>query len=431
MTGVGIGIATPPLSPPPLHIDDPHVPSDPVSLHELRRPAASPLRPPSIPFPVFQHRHSAPYASTHSFSALGPPPATPPVYLSELALALPPAAPKLPTMVLPIVAPDGSELSLQSTLPPTPEPTPPSSRVLLPETMIKLSPPADDDIYETQQDDEAGIEAEADYKVAEEKSRRLPLISISTVAVNAPEAAVGGADHQVPLKAKTESMIAPRVSIDGQSTGSQPAHRRPIHRSQTAIHASGIRMAESLSTDSRTGQRSLANMAVRHHSSAHIFGSPAPGLPQHPTAATASRSESQPPAHDLGGPDGLEAKVVLLGSQGVGKTSLILRFTTRTFSPSPAAATIGSSLHTRKLVHSGIRVKLQIWDTAGQERFRSMAPIYYRGAHVCVLVYDISDRTSFEDVRSWLEELGRTVSKDTVIYVVGAKIDLERKRTVR
>jgi small GTP-binding protein len=132
----------------------------------------------------------------------------------------------------------------------------------------------------------------------------------------------------------------------------------------------------------------------------------------------------------LGGAEGLEAKVVLLGSQGVGKTSLILRYTTRLFSPTPAAATIGSSLHTRKLVHGGVRVKLQIWDTAGQERFRSMAPIYYRGAHVCVLVYDVSDRSSFDDVRSWLEELGKTVPKETMIYVVGSKIDLEAQRVI-
>jgi small GTP-binding protein len=132
----------------------------------------------------------------------------------------------------------------------------------------------------------------------------------------------------------------------------------------------------------------------------------------------------------LGGPEGLEAKVVLLGSQGAGKTSLILRYTTRAFSANSAPATIGSSLHTRKLVHEGTRVKLQIWDTAGQERFRSMAPIYYRGAHVCVLVYDITDRQSLEDVRSWLEELGRTVPKETVIYVVGAKTDLEGQRVV-
>ena len=131
---------------------------------------------------------------------------------------------------------------------------------------------------------------------------------------------------------------------------------------------------------------------------------------------------------ELNNTDGLEAKVVLLGSQGVGKTSLILRYTKGAFNTAPA--TIGSSLHTRKLVHSGVRVKLQIWDTAGQERFRSMAPIYYRGAHVCILVYDISDSRSFEDVRSWLEELQKTVPKETVIYIVGSKIDL-RAREVR
>lgn len=197
---------------------------------------------------------------------------------------------------------------------------------------------------------------------------------------------------------------------------------------------SSVRMEGSRSTDSRA--RSRAAMPIRTHSSS-------PYAVPFPTGSRSSAELTSPPGRDsvtpsngeaespdLGGPEGLEAKVVLLGSQGVGKTSLILRYTTRTFAPAAAPATIGSSLHTRKLVHDGIRVKLQIWDTAGQERFRSMAPIYYRGAHVCVLVYDISDRQSFEDVRSWLEELGRTVPKETVIYVVGSKVDLERKRAV-
>ena len=163
-----------------------------------------------------------------------------------------------------------------------------------------------------------------------------------------------------------------------------------------------------------------------------------PGLPRslisptpEPTSTPPSSSALEASTPDLGGPEGLEAKVVLLGSQGVGKTSLILRYTTHQFSTVPAAATIGSSLHTRKLVHSGVRVKLQIWDTAGQERFRSMAPIYYRGAHVCVLVYDVSDKRSFDDVRSWLEELGKTVPKETVIYIVGSKTDVENCRVVR
>ena len=60
-----------------------------------------------------------------------------------------------------------------------------------------------------------------------------------------------------------------------------------------------------------------------------------------------------------------------------------------------------------------------------------MAPMYYRGSHVCILVYDISDRQSFEDVYSWLEELGRTVSKETLIFVVGMKTDLAAKRAIR
>ena len=59
-----------------------------------------------------------------------------------------------------------------------------------------------------------------------------------------------------------------------------------------------------------------------------------------------------------------------------------------------------------------------------------MAPIYYRGAHVCVLVYDISDRGSFDDVRSWLEELQKTVPKETVIFIVGSKVDLKSRRAV-
>ena len=59
-----------------------------------------------------------------------------------------------------------------------------------------------------------------------------------------------------------------------------------------------------------------------------------------------------------------------------------------------------------------------------------MAPIYYRGAHVCVLVYDISDRRSFDDVRSWLEELQKTVPKETVIFIVGSKLDLKSRRAV-
>ncbi|RUS29142.1 ras family-domain-containing protein [Jimgerdemannia flammicorona] len=99
----------------------------------------------------------------------------------------------------------------------------------------------------------------------------------------------------------------------------------------------------------------------------------------------------------------LEAKVVILGSQGVGKTSLVVRYIEKTFSPN-CTATIGASFMAKKLSVDNCKVRLQIWDTAGQERFRSMAPMYYRGAHAAILVYDITQEQSFLDMNSWVED---------------------------
>ncbi|RHZ68240.1 hypothetical protein Glove_296g31 [Diversispora epigaea] len=119
----------------------------------------------------------------------------------------------------------------------------------------------------------------------------------------------------------------------------------------------------------------------------------------------------------------LEAKVVILGSQGVGKTSLVVRYVQKTFSPN-CTSTIGASFMTKKLVVDNCKVRLQIWDTAGQERFRSMAPMYYRGANAAILVYDITSEESFLDMNAWIEELRKNMTKDLIIHVVGNKIDL-------
>lgn len=120
----------------------------------------------------------------------------------------------------------------------------------------------------------------------------------------------------------------------------------------------------------------------------------------------------------------LEAKVVILGTQGMGKTSLVHRYTTGQFSASSVPSTIGASFLAKKLVVDGVKVRLQLWDTAGQERFRSMAPMYYRGSNAAVIVYDITSMQSFLDVKSWIEELRRNMSTDPVIHVIGAKLDL-------
>ncbi|GAA5925961.1 uncharacterized protein JCM15063_005172 [Sporobolomyces koalae] len=119
----------------------------------------------------------------------------------------------------------------------------------------------------------------------------------------------------------------------------------------------------------------------------------------------------------------LEAKVVILGSQGVGKTSIITRCTTGHFRSS-LSSTVGASLLTKKIAVDGTKVRFQIWDPAGQERFRSMAPLYYRGALAAILVYDVTDEASFDDIKIWLEELRKNMSEELIIIVVGAKADL-------
>ncbi|KAG2190271.1 hypothetical protein INT46_005600 [Mucor plumbeus] len=86
-------------------------------------------------------------------------------------------------------------------------------------------------------------------------------------------------------------------------------------------------------------------------------------------------------------------------------------------------------LNLNRIVEENV-VKLQIWDTAGQERFRSMAPMYYRGASAAILVYDITSEESFIEMISWMEELNKNMPDDLIIHVVGNKIDLESDRKI-
>ena len=96
-------------------------------------------------------------------------------------------------------------------------------------------------------------------------------------------------------------------------------------------------------------------------------------------------------------PHDIEAlyKVVLIGNSGVGKTSLLLRFSDDVFNASPLT-TIGVDFKMKTLKVDDKVVKMQIWDTAGQERFRSISQSYFRNSHGCIAVYDITSRASFE-----------------------------------
>lgn len=97
-------------------------------------------------------------------------------------------------------------------------------------------------------------------------------------------------------------------------------------------------------------------------------------------------------------------KLLIIGDSGVGKSSLLIRFSDNTFSGS-YITTIGVDFKIRTVLLHGERVKLQIWDTAGQERFRTITNTYYRGTHGVIVVYDVTNGESFGNVKRWLQEI--------------------------
>lgn len=117
-------------------------------------------------------------------------------------------------------------------------------------------------------------------------------------------------------------------------------------------------------------------------------------------------------------------KILIIGESGVGKSSLLLRFTDDLFDPQ-LSATIGVDFKVKTItIEGGTKAKLAIWDTAGQERFRTLTPSYYRGAQGAILVYDVSSRDTFQKLDVWLNELETFANKpDIVKMLVANKID--------
>ncbi|KQK13855.1 hypothetical protein BRADI_1g12890v3 [Brachypodium distachyon] len=119
------------------------------------------------------------------------------------------------------------------------------------------------------------------------------------------------------------------------------------------------------------------------------------------------------------------AKVVLLGDVGAGKSSLVLRFVKGQFVEFQES-TIGAAFFSQTLAVSDETVKFEIWDTAGQERYHSLAPMYYRGAAAAIVVYDISNQASFIRAKKWVQEL-----QAQVVALAGNKADLLETRQVQ
>ena len=122
-------------------------------------------------------------------------------------------------------------------------------------------------------------------------------------------------------------------------------------------------------------------------------------------------------------------KLLLIGDSGVGKSCLLLRFADDTYTES-YISTIGVDFKIRTIELEGKTVKLQIWDTAGQERFRTITSSYYRGAHGIIVVYDVTDESTFANVKQWLQEIERYACEGVNKLLVGNKADLTSSKAV-
>ena len=122
-------------------------------------------------------------------------------------------------------------------------------------------------------------------------------------------------------------------------------------------------------------------------------------------------------------------KVLLIGDSGTGKSCLLIRFADDQFSDN-YISTIGVDFKIKTINVEGKTVKMQVWDTAGQERFRTITASYYRGSNGIILVYDVTNRDSFDHVSYWMQEVDRLAAPDVCRLIVGNKSDLTDKRVV-
>ncbi|MEX0598098.1 MAG: GTP-binding protein, partial [Candidatus Paceibacterota bacterium] len=117
-------------------------------------------------------------------------------------------------------------------------------------------------------------------------------------------------------------------------------------------------------------------------------------------------------------------KVVTLGSSGVGKTSLMVKYVKEIFTPDEAS-TIGASFLTKKVVlDNGKSIVFEVFDTAGQERYESLAPLYYRSAQVAIIIYDITNRETWDRAKRWIHTIE---NMPILIVILGNKVDIGEK----
>ena len=123
-------------------------------------------------------------------------------------------------------------------------------------------------------------------------------------------------------------------------------------------------------------------------------------------------------------------KYVIIGDSGVGKSNILLRYINDTFSEE-FKATVGVEFGAKNLQVNGRIYRIQIWDTAGQENFRSIARAYYKNSVCACIVYDITNRNSFNSIQSWIDDCTKQTPKTILYILIGNKNDLKDRREVQ
>lgn len=125
----------------------------------------------------------------------------------------------------------------------------------------------------------------------------------------------------------------------------------------------------------------------------------------------------------------MQFKLLTIGDSGVGKTSLLVRYANDSFSPT-FITTIGIDFKIKNIDIDGTKVRLQVWDTAGQERFKTITTTYFRGSSGILMVYDVSQRHTFDSILSWMRQIKQFGDQNVDKLLIGNKADREKERMV-
>ena len=123
-------------------------------------------------------------------------------------------------------------------------------------------------------------------------------------------------------------------------------------------------------------------------------------------------------------------KLILIGDSSVGKSNILSKYLKNEFDEN-SRATVGVEFGTKNILINGKKIKIQIWDTAGEERYRSITSAYYKGAKGAFIVYDITRKTTFDNIDKWISDLKLNGDKNICIIILGNKSDLIEQRQVQ